>query len=74
MKKFIKLLENRLYCWKLLAIYMALTLWNAPAWCFTAFWVAVGCIVGYCFVTMLLGLLLAILLTTNERNHEKVDK
>ena len=65
-------LENTLHCWKFLIVYMALTIWNAPAWCFTTFWVIA---ISYVSIVMLLVVLSIIVLVIDEvkkskaRNH-----
>lgn len=72
MKKFMNFIENTLHCWKFLIVYMALTIWNAPAWCFTAFWVIA---IGYVSIVVLLVVLSIIVLVIDEvqkskaRNH-----
>lgn len=67
MKNFLKFLENEFHCWKLLIIYMAITLWDAPSWCFTVFWVCTGLLAGFYIVVVILAVFAAIVSEINNK-------
>ncbi|MBR4645323.1 MAG: hypothetical protein IKO73_09275 [Bacteroidaceae bacterium] len=71
MKKFINFCESKLHCWKWLIVYMALTLWNAPEWCFHAFWGALIAFAGMWLLIVLFAIFLSFKEIFNEKKQHK---
>lgn len=58
MKKLLNFIEHRLHFWKYLVVYMALTIWDAPEWCFDAFWIVAVAHVSTFALIAILGIML----------------
>ena len=74
MERFFKFCENRLYCWKFLILYMALTLFEAPDWCFVLFWCVVGCVVGFYAITTFIAAIFAAYFTVYDAKHKEFEE